>query len=159
MRERPETRNAPLLLLIEDDRDTLVAAGRALEYYGFAVEIARGGDDGLLKAVSCQPDVIVTDVVMPRTSGVDVCERLHTDAATGRIPVIAYTGLTDPQALARLSRCGVRVFAIKPCLPSVLAAEARALIGADPGGALRVVTGDGQRLDEFAHEIASAAIR
>jgi DNA-binding response OmpR family regulator len=157
---RRATRAVPLLLLIEVDRDTLVAAGRVLERCGFAVEIGRGGDDGIAKAISRRPDIVVTDVVMPHTSGVDVCERLHRDATTRDIPVIAYTGLTEVPALARVAKSGVRVFAIKPCLPTVIGAEAHALLarGRRAPGAIRVVSGEGEVLDHFAQEIEAALV-
>jgi response regulator RpfG family c-di-GMP phosphodiesterase len=157
---RRQPRAAPVLLLIEDDRDTLVAAGRVLERCGFAVEIGRGGDDGIAKAISRRPDIVVTDVLMPRTSGVEVCERLHRDVKTRHIPVIAYTGLTEVPALARLVKYGVRVFAIKPCLPTVIAAEAHALLvpGQHDQDAIRVVSGEGEELEHFAQEIQAALL-
>jgi putative two-component system response regulator len=155
---RSAPRDPPLLLLIEDNRDTLVAAGRLFQTLGFAVEIGRGGAAGIEKAKSDRPDVIVTDIVMPETSGCDVCERLHADPATRSIPIIVYTGLTDIRTLASLARVGVRVFAIKPCWPQVIADEARALMAAPiPPNTIRVVADDGRELDEFARQIEAEA--
>src|SRR5262245_52602361 len=155
-RRRPQ----PLLLLIEDHRDTLVAAGRLVEASGFAVDIAKGGAQGVKKAKEIRPDVVVTDVLMPGTSGSQVCEQLRADPVTADTPIIVYTGLTDARALAAVVRFGVRVFAIKPCLPTVLAREARVLLKADGAPvAVRGVTGEGEELAEFAEELQALALQ
>jgi CheY-like chemotaxis protein len=142
----------PLLLLIEDNRDTLVAAGRLLSTAGFRVEIARGGDDGIAKAQRLHPDVIVTDLVMSPTSGYTVCEQLREAPDTRDIPLVIYTGVTDPHALAPLYALGVRLFVIKPCVPAVLGREAEALLEAAPS-AVRLVTGYGETLEDLASQI------
>ena len=151
-------RSMPLLLLIEDDRDALVAGGHLLRTCGFEVEIARGGDDGIGKALSLQPDVIVTDVLMPHTGGVEVCVQLRAHHDTQHVPIIVYTGVTDVAVLSGLCRLGVRLFAIKPCVPTVIGHEAQALIeGAIPVGSVRVVTGYGETLDVFAEAVLTAS--
>ncbi len=151
-------RARPLLLLVEDNRDTLVAGAHMLHECGFDVEIARGGNDGLSKAARLHPDVIVTDLVMPNTSGFRVCEQLHRDADTRDIPVIVYTGLTDATTLAPLCRVGVRVFAIKPCLPTVIGHEALSLLASPRTEGVRIVSGYGEQLTEFANEVAARAV-
>jgi twitching motility two-component system response regulator PilH len=151
-------KSMPLLLLIEDDRDALVSSGHLLRTCGFDVEIARGGDDGIAKALSLRPDIIVTDLLMPPTGGVEVCVQLRAFRKTQRIPIIVYTGVTDIAVLSGLCRLGVRLFAIKPCVPTVIGHEARALMdGAVPIGDVRVVTGYGETLDAFAEAVLAAS--
>jgi DNA-binding response OmpR family regulator len=149
----------PRLLLIEDNRDAVVATAHLLSSYGFGVEIARTAEDGVDKATRLHPDVIVTDVLLPNGSAHDVCRQLQHHAAMRKTPVIAYTGVVDADALAALFRLGVRVFAIKPCVPQVLAAEARMLLdeGRRPTTA-RVVTGYGETLESFAALIDARAL-
>jgi CheY-like chemotaxis protein len=151
--------STPHLLLIEDNRDAVVATARLLTTYGFDVEIARNAEDGIEKAVRLRPDVIVTDVHLPDGTARDVCERLQQHPSTCETPVIAYTGVVDADVLATLFRFGVRVFAIKPCVPRVIAAEARMLLDPDrrPRTA-RVVTGYGETLDSFAALIDARAL-
>ena len=151
-------RSRPLLLLIEDDRNALVAGAHLLAACGFEVVIARGGEDGIAKATRLQPDVIVTDLLMPNTSGVDVCARLHVATNTRSIPLIVYTGLTDAAVLGRLRGFGVRVFAIKPCVPMVIGREAHALLNErGEHDRVRVVTGYGETLTEFGGDIEAYA--
>jgi CheY-like chemotaxis protein len=143
----------PHLLLIEDHRDTLVATARLLTLEGFDVTIARSGDEGLEKAHHARPDVIVTDVAMRKVSGRDVCQRLGDAPDLRSIPVIAYTGIIEPQMLASLFRAGVRVFAIKPCMARVLANEARTVIDTGNRAAMCIVTGYGETLDHLTQEV------
>jgi CheY-like chemotaxis protein len=151
----------PRLLFIEDNRHALVAGARLLSSYGFDVEIARTAQVAVTKATRRHFDVIVTDVLLPDRTARDICQHLQRTPATRDIPVIAYTAVTDPHVLAELFRLGVRVFAIKPCVPRVLADEARRLLNQqERRSTARVVTGFGHTLDTFAALIdahASAA--
>jgi len=151
--------STPNLLLIEDNRDAVVATARLLTTYGFDVEIARNAEDGVEKAVRLRPDVIVTDVHLPDGTARDVCQQLQQHPSTRGTPVIAYTGVVDADVLATLFLQGVRVFAIKPCVPRVLAVEARMLLDEQrqPTTA-RVVTGYGETLDSFAGLIDARAL-
>ncbi len=150
-------RAVPMLLFVEDDRDALVTSAQLFRAIGFAVEIARGGEEGFARAIELGPDVIVTDIVMPQVSGADLCARLRTTPTTRSIPIIAYTGITDAKALAKLYRLGVRVFAIKPCVPTVIGDEARELLAETAGRELRIVTGYGELLDDLAREVETCA--
>jgi CheY-like chemotaxis protein len=148
-------------LLIEAHRDALIPSARLLSAYGFDVEIARSVHAAVTKASSHHFDVIVTAVLLPDRTARDLCHQLQQTPATCEIPVIVYTVVVDPRVLADLFRLGVRVFAIKPCVPRVLADEARLLVGQlYPRTTARVVTGFGETLDIFAALIdahASAA--
>lgn len=146
------------LLLVDDRRDVLLPSGRLLESYGFAVTVAHDGAGALARARDLQPDVIVTDLLMPAVDGEELCRQLREDEGTRHIPVLVYTAVTEAEVLARVFRLGVRVFAIKPCLPDVVGEEARALVerpSAVPG--LRIVTGFGESLDDLAQQVASAS--
>jgi len=156
----PGPRRTPVetyrLLLVEDDRDALVAGAHLLEDGGFVVERARTAADGIVKATALRPDVIVTDLVMPDIGGEDFVRELRRRRTTRHTPVIVYTAVTDVQQLAALVRLKVRVFAIKPCLPTVIGAAARQLLTpAKKDTAVRVLTGYGETLDELAAQLGS----
>jgi CheY-like chemotaxis protein len=143
------------LLLVEDDRDALIAGAHLLEGGGFVVELAKTTADGIVKAIALRPDVIVTDLMMPDMGGEEFVRELRRRRATRHTPVIVYTAVTDLEQLAPLVRLNVRVFAIKPCLPTVIGAAARRLL-AEPGDtAVRVLTGYGETLPELAEQLAA----
>jgi two-component system, OmpR family, phosphate regulon response regulator PhoB len=145
------------LLLVEDDRDALIAGAHLLEDAGFVVELAKTAADGIVKANALRPDVIVTDLMMPDISGEELVRELRRRRPTRHTPVIVYTAVTDVEHLTPLVRLNVRVFAIKPCLPMVIGAEARRLLTATTRDAgVRVLTGYGETLDELAERLSAA---
>jgi DNA-binding response OmpR family regulator len=84
----------PRLLIIDDRPDSV---SLLLSYLGDkAVEIlvAVDGEDGLRKAVSGRPDLILLDILMPSMDGMDVCAHLKADPRTAAIPVIFLSAST-----------------------------------------------------------------
>lgn len=82
------------ILLIDDDADFREAVGTLLEAKGYAVDAAADGKEGVSKAQSVNPDLIMLDVMMTHQSeGFDVARALKADKATEKIPVILVTGI------------------------------------------------------------------
>jgi len=67
----------PKLLIIEDEPEMIVALRDNCEFEGFEVLVAADGADGLEKALSQRPDVILLDVMLPKMNGLDVCRTLR----------------------------------------------------------------------------------
>jgi two-component system phosphate regulon response regulator PhoB len=80
------------ILIIEDDAPVRGAYRRLLEACCFEVHEAVDGAEGVRVALDIMPDVVVTDLVMPRLDGCDVARRLRAGATTRAIPIIAATG-------------------------------------------------------------------
>ena len=96
---------------------------------GFRAATAINGLDGLVKALSLRPDVIVMDLAMPDLDGLDCTRQLAASPLTREIPVIVLTGHATPEAKARAVAAGCRGFLVKPFLPSLLIAEVGRLGG------------------------------
>lgn len=79
------------ILVVEDDPSVVVFIVDNLEFLGYDVTIARNGREGLDKAFSIVPDLIVLDVMMPEMDGYEVCQHLKTDAKTKNIPILMLT--------------------------------------------------------------------
>ena len=79
------------VLLIEDSPSQAAITRLDLEKHGYTVEIAYDGPQGLTAASTFQPDVIILDCNLPGLSGVEVCQRLKTEAATRKMPVIMFS--------------------------------------------------------------------
>jgi CheY-like chemotaxis protein len=153
--EPPGGAAAPRLLLVDDNRDVLVTGGHMLAACGFEVDIARNAADAIAKVIAHPPDVIVVDVMMPGADGEAVCSALA--ALEFTIPIIVYTGVTSVALLAPFVGFGVRLFAIKPCVPTVVGAEAQQLLESPSDyPAVRIVTGYGETLDELADQLLAA---
>src|SRR5437660_10028617 len=72
----PESR-LPKLLIIEDEPEMVVALRDNCEFEGFEVLVAADGAEGLEKALTERPDVILLDVMLPKMNGLDVCRTLR----------------------------------------------------------------------------------
>jgi len=88
----PEENNElPHLLLVEDNQE-LRAYIHSCIGDGYSVTEAADGEEGLLKAIESIPDLIITDVMMPRKDGFEVCRDIKQNEKTNHIPVIILTG-------------------------------------------------------------------
>lgn len=112
-----------LVLLADDDADTreLYALGLRLE--GLSVDLACDGAEAWELAKARLPDVIVTDLMLPRLDGLELCRCLKEDFRTAGIPVIALTGYLRPAEY--LLEAGFAAYLLKPVAADALAARIR----------------------------------
>ena len=80
------------ILIADDERQSVRMAQEWLEAHGHEVITADDGEEGLEKAKSENPDLIILDVMMPKIDGYQVCSLLKTDAQYTHIPIILLTG-------------------------------------------------------------------
>ena len=116
------------VLLVDSDADTREMYAVALTAAGFVALHARDGADALRCASKSRPDVIVTDVQLPRMDGVTLMSCLQADVRTAGIPVIVVTAIGDVATRVRTASAGAAAFLPKPCPPDVLVAEVSRLI-------------------------------
>ncbi len=110
------------VLVIDDDADTRELYRRTLEKSGYRVLVASGGEQGLELAMSCRPDAITLDVMMPGMDGWSVLSALRNDKVTAEIPVLMATMLRD-------QRLGFSLGATDYLTKPVDAARLRTVIG------------------------------
>jgi CheY-like chemotaxis protein len=91
-----------VILIVDDDSDSLWLLQVVLEGRGHHVVLADDGQRALEIAGRCLPDVIVTDWNMPHMAGNVLCERLRCYPALALIPVIMMSARSPPQDTARL---------------------------------------------------------
>lgn len=102
-------------ILIADDNQ---ANCELLEAYLASVEcevvVAVDGQDALDKVSEFQPDLILLDVMMPKLSGFEVCEKLKGDPATSRVMILMVTALNELGDIERAVSAGTDDFLSKP---------------------------------------------
>lgn len=111
------------LMVIEDDPDLMRLMTHLLQAAGFDVVRAYGGEDALRKLKQHAPDVIITDLAMPRMSGVEVIERVKRSPEGAAIPCIAVTAYMWDQIAHAASQAGCDGFVGKPFNGPKLLAE------------------------------------
>jgi signal transduction histidine kinase len=123
----PVAANAPEVLVVEDNPDMrrLLAFLVGQE---FRVRTARNGREGLEALRERAPDVVLTDVMMPEMSGVELCAAIKGDPATAGIPVVLVTSKAEREMKIEGLERGADDYVTKPFHPRELLARVRALV-------------------------------
>ena len=139
-------RGAEVVLIVDDEPDTLALLHDALDEAGHTVLVATDGAGALRRAQSAQPDIILLDAVMPGLDGFAVARRLKADPATAPIPIVFMTGLVETEHLEAAFAAGGADYVTKPIRPR----EVLARIAAHTRNA-RAQRQAHQALDAFGH--------
>ena len=89
--------NPPLILVVDDEADFREIFSTKLTAAGFRVETAVDGVDGVTKAKSLLPDLVLMDVQMPKLDGIEAMIKLKEDPKTENLRVLFLTALGDPR--------------------------------------------------------------
>jgi two-component system, OmpR family, response regulator MprA len=125
------------ILLVDDDAGLRRALRRVLVSHGFEVEVAAGGAEALDRLRARAFDLVVLDVMMPDTDGIEVCEQLRADGE--QLPVLMLTARDAVRDRVVGLEAGADDYLVKPFANAELVARVRALLrragaGAGVGG-------------------------
>lgn len=102
-------------ILIVDDSPTVISVLRnGISKEGFTVITAADGDEGLQKALDELPDIIISDIEMPRMNGFEFCKQIKTNQITKHIPFVALTSKGSRGARGLGKRAGINAYLLKP---------------------------------------------
>ncbi len=119
--EKTELTNAPRILIVEDDDELRTYVRTILNRY-YLVDEAKNGADGLEMARKNDYDLIVSDVIMPKMSGTEMCKRLKSNIKTSHILVVLLTAKNDLYSEIEGYKTGADSYIGKPFLPTQLTA-------------------------------------
>src|SRR4051794_21941784 len=120
----------PDILVVDDRPLNRHFLTTLLRYYGYEAREAADGVEALEAARERKPDLVISDVVMPRMDGPTLARALRTDATLAGIPIIFYSASyqeVEAQAIART--CGVDYVITKPADPEVVLEIVRRALG------------------------------
>lgn len=106
---------AAKILIIDDEKRIIKVVTSRLEANGYEVISATDGIEGVEKAKSEKPDLVLLDIMMPGMTGYDIIDRLKEEDATRFIPVIMVTGQEKIEHVSKsMSGHGAVDFIFKP---------------------------------------------
>jgi DNA-binding response OmpR family regulator len=115
-------------ILIIEDSDELLTLLASIFQPIYKVFTATDGIDGFEKAVKHQPDIILSDVMMPRMSGVEMCSKLKSNIETSHIPIVLLTAQTAADYMVQGLLTGADDYIIKPFNQKVLVTRCNNLV-------------------------------
>lgn len=101
------------VLLVDDDPSILEMYSERLSLAGYEVIAAATGEDGMARAVDSAPAIILLDIRLPRTNGLDMLDILKNTDATKHIPIILLTAMSGPEVRERALAAGADDFLLK----------------------------------------------
>ncbi|RXJ63752.1 DNA-binding response regulator [Halarcobacter anaerophilus] len=103
------------MLFVEDEINISKLLKDALADYFFSFTIANNGEEGLEKYKKINPDIIITDIMMPKLDGLEMTKRIREENET--IPIIVLSAFSDKEKLLKAIDIGITKYFIKPFDP------------------------------------------
>ncbi|OGF87209.1 hypothetical protein A3B19_03160 [Candidatus Giovannonibacteria bacterium RIFCSPLOWO2_01_FULL_46_32] len=121
--------NPTKVLIVDDDAFLLDMYAIKFRESGFAVDIAKNGEEALAKSKSANPDVILLDIVMPKMDGFDVLRALKKDNLAPNAVIVILTNLGQKEDVERGLKLGASDYVVKAHFtPSEVVAKVKGLL-------------------------------
>ncbi len=126
--DKDSNKNAEIVLVVEDNADVRAYICEQLEK-DYKVFEAINGEDGILKAQKEIPDLIITDVMMPKMNGYQFCKTIKNDEKTSHIPIIMLTAKAGFDDKIEGLETGADAYLLKPFNTKELLVRIKNLLG------------------------------
>jgi DNA-binding response OmpR family regulator len=110
----------PSILLIEDTEDLGEMICDILKISGYQVTWAKNGGDGVAQYFSSKPELVITDLVMPVMSGLEVITKIRATDTGRQVPIIILSAKATPEDKETGFKAGASLYLSKPCSSKLL---------------------------------------
>ena len=121
-------RIAKRILAVDDEPNFLYALEETVLAEGYNCLTAIDGEEGFFFAREAPPDLIITDIMMPKVNGYELCRALKTDSRTKHIPIIVVSVRSSQKDIDEGMDAGADVYLVKPFQSSELEGHIKTLI-------------------------------
>jgi DNA-binding response OmpR family regulator len=119
------------ILIADDEPNIVISLEYLLEHAGYQVQVARDGQEALDAIARQPPDLVLLDVMLPRVSGFDVCQKIRENPAWQHIRVVILSAKGREVEMSKGLALGAHAYITKPFSTQNLLAQIRAQLG-DP---------------------------
>jgi two-component system phosphate regulon response regulator PhoB len=147
--------NRPRVLIVEDERGLVQSLGWYFNREGYETIVAQDGTEGLRKARTLAPDVVLLDIMLPGLDGLEVCRALKAGDRTRDVPVVMITAKSEESDQVLGLQIGADDYVTKPFSNKVLLAKVTAILRrvAGPTDAGDAIEHDGVKIDRVRHRV------
>ena len=117
------------ILLVDDSETVLQMEQMILAKSSYELILARDGEEGVAKALTTQPDLILMDVVMPKMNGFEAMKQLRENAQTRSVPIVMVTSKAEAESMEAGYQNGCSDYIIKPIDRLELMTKVKNLLG------------------------------
>jgi len=135
------------ILIADDHHQNCELLDAYLSEEGYETFMAYDGKEAVEKVAECQPDLILLDIMMPKLSGYEVCEKMKSNPETKDIPILIVTALNEQGDIEKAVKAGCDDFLSKPVNRLELKTRVRSLLR------VRHLTNERDRLIQYLAEI------
>lgn len=109
------------VMVVDDDQDLAEMLGIVLNGVGMEVDLVSSGDEAIEVFKSNQPDLVLLDIMLPGTDGIEVCREIRKHSS--RVPIVMLTAKSETHDIVRGLEAGADDYMVKPFKPSELVAR------------------------------------
>lgn len=120
------------LLIADDEPNILISLEYLLQREGFTVRVARDGQEALDAIRADPPDLVLLDVMMPRKTGLEVCQEVRAEARLQGVRILMLTAKGRDTDIAKGLALGANAYVTKPFSTRDLVARVRSLLEERP---------------------------
>ena len=110
---KPIDKDQPILLIVEDNSDVRNFIKRSFSKK-YQIITAKNGKSGIKKAITFIPDIIISDIMMPKVTGLELCKHLKQDERTSHVPIILLTAKVEKEDQYKGLTIGADAYITKP---------------------------------------------
>lgn len=109
------------IMVVDDDQDLAEMLGIVLNGVGMEVDLVSNGDEAIEVFRNSQPDLVLLDIMLPGTDGIEVCREIRKQSS--RVPIVMLTAKSETHDIVRGLEAGADDYMVKPFKPSELVAR------------------------------------
>lgn len=127
------------VMVVDDDQDLAEMLGIVLNGVGMEVDLVSNGDEAIEVFRNSQPDLVLLDIMLPGTDGIEVCREIRKQSS--RVPIVMLTAKSETHDIVRGLEAGADDYMVKPFKPSELVARIKTRLrrtGGELNGSLTI---------------------